>query len=391
MNTLDFDAVIIGGGMTGLAMAGQLGGLGLKTAIVEKQIPEPYHPTQNFDLRVSALSPQSVKMLENIGAWEHIENMRFCPYRQMRVWEMRGFGDVTFEASSIGEPCLGFIVENRIIQLALRESIDKMEEVDILSPATCLAFDRNGSGISVTLQDHRGLNCRLLIGADGANSEVRDSFGITIQTDTYNQSCLVASVITDHPQQEITWQRFTSSGPQAFLPLPGHHASLVWYDQREMIDSLIKLDLPKLGEKFQEKFPGELGLVKVHSRGSFDLFKQHAKNYVQSRLALIGDAAHTINPLAGQGVNLGFQDTQCLSQTISKALHQGTDWSSYRVLLEYQRNRRWVNELMLRAVDGFYYGFSNDIAPLKWVRNAILTGAKNPYVNRSVMRYAMGL
>ncbi len=377
--------------MTGLAMAGQLGGLGLKIAIIEKKIPEPYSSTQDFDLRVSALSPQSAKMLENIGAWECLKSMRFCPYRQMRVWEMRGFGDVTFEAAKIGEPYLGYIVENRIVQLALLESIEKIKEVNILSPATCLTFDRNGSGVSVTLEDQRVLKCRLLIGADGADSEVRDSFGMSIRSDAYNQSCLVASVITDYPQQEITWQRFTSSGPQAFLPLSGHHASLVWYDQREIIDSLIKLDLPELEKKFQEKFPVELGPVKVHSIGSFDLFKQHAKKYVQNRLALIGDAAHTINPLAGQGVNLGFQDTQCLSQTISKALEQGTDWSSYRVLMEYQRHRRWVNELMLRAMDGFYYGFSNDIAPLKWARNSILAGAKNPIINQSVMRYAMGI
>ncbi|MBV32159.1 MAG: 2-octaprenyl-3-methyl-6-methoxy-1,4-benzoquinol hydroxylase [Porticoccaceae bacterium] len=391
MHTLDFDVVIIGGGMTGLAMAGQLGGLGLKIAIVEKQLPTAYCASQPFDLRVSALSPQSVEILEKIGAWKGIGGMRFCPYSEMRVWEMRGFGDVTFEAANIGENYLGYIVENRVVQLALLECLSSMREIDIFSPVTCLAFYREGSDMLVTLEDRRVLKCRLLIGADGADSEVRDSFGISIRSDAYHQSCLVTSVTTDYPQQEITWQRFTSSGPQAFLPLPGHHASLVWYDERSEIENLVKLDSLQLEKKIHERFPGELGSVRVNSKGSYNLSKQHAKHYVQDGLALVGDAVHTINPLAGQGANLGFQDTQCLSQSISKALEHGTDWSSYRFLVEYQRQRRWTNELMLRAMDAFYYGFSNEYKLLKWTRNVALAAAKKPLINRNVMRYAMGI
>tara|TARA_B100001093_G_scaffold503122_1_gene557046 strand:+ start:67 stop:672 length:606 start_codon:yes stop_codon:yes gene_type:complete len=201
----------------------------------------------------------------------------------------------------------------------------------------------------------------------------------------------VTSVTTDYPQQEITWQRFTSSGPQAFLPLPGHHASLVWYDERSEIENLVKLDSLQLEKKIHERFPGELGSVRVNSKGSYNLSKQHAKHYVQDGLALVGDAVHTINPLAGQGANLGFQDTQCLSQSISKALEHGTDWSSYRFLVEYQRQRRWTNELMLRAMDAFYYGFSNEYKLLKWTRNVALAAAKKPLINRNVMRYAMGI
>ena len=276
-----YDAIVIGLGPVGSFMALKLEQRGMKVLAIDKE--KDIYPLP----RAVSMSDQGMRMHQSL----YLDDVYI---RNSDIPEGAGFVDENLEF--IGDPMImkGLNTHNgwppmqffhqpytdrEIREKLLNSNCDvfvghELTDIDDADQITKCAI--------TNLQNNEvfNLECRYLIGADGANSEVRDSFGITIQMDTYNQSCLVASVITDHPQQEITWQRFTSSGPQAFLPLPGHQASLVWYDQREIIDSLIKLDLPKLGEKFQENFPGELGLVKVHSRGSFDLFKHHAKNYV---------------------------------------------------------------------------------------------------------------
>ena len=388
---LDYDVIVSGGGMTGLAMAAQLASLDLQVAVFESRMPEPFVATEDFDLRVSAISPQTVALLQSLGVWQRVEAMRLCPYRRLRVWEMRGFGDVTFEAEQVGCPELGFIVENRLLQIALWKTLEALPQVHIHCPSECSEFQRVDDKIEILSADGQRFSGRLLIGADGANSAVRQAFGVGVRGARYRQSCLVASVTTEYPQQDITWQRFTRDGPQAFLPLPGRHGSVVWYHRAERVEALAALDHSTLAERMMATFPRELGAIKILAKGSFPLHKQHANAYVQQGLALIGDAAHTINPLAGQGVNLGFQDSAALAEVIAEALKTRSDWWSRAALLPYQNRRRWANGLMMHAMDGFYHGFSNDIAPLLWARNAALAAAKLPLISRPVMRYAMGL
>ena len=385
------DIIICGGSMIGAATALQLASYGIRVALIESASVKKFSPSQPFDLRVSALSPQTISLLNSIGAWEYVLRKRCYPYRRLRVWEKSGFGDVTFEAHQINREELGFIVENRIIRIALWERISETAIIDVYCPANFNKFAYLNNLIKVTLDDGNQLSAKLLIGADGANSAVREASQIKTSRYDYHQSCLVASVRAPSATKDITWQRFLKSGPQAFLPISPLDASLVWYHKSEFIRDLAKQDNAKLAKKIMHAFPKELGEIEVLSKGNFPLYKQHAYSYVSRGVALIGDAAHTINPLAGQGVNLGFQDSACLSQGIKMAMSQGQDWWSEEVLNRYQRQRRVINSIMLHAMDAFYYGFSNDFGPLKFARNSLLSFAKFPFLSQVIIRYASGM
>lgn len=386
----DFDVVICGGGMIGTAMALRLAPLGLTIALVEAKQPQAFAINQAFDLRVSAISPQSRGLLEQCGAWSMLENMRMCPYQYMRVWELAGFGDLTFAAKDVKVDNLGYIIENRLLQLSLWHNLAQWTNIELICPAKPVQINRLAKRYQITLDTQQQLHAKLLIGADGGQSVVRQSCGIGVNSSQYEQACLVASVATEIGQQDITWQRFTSTGPQAFLPLPGQHGSLVWYHQAEQIREMKDWSNQQVAMAISAAFPTELGSFSVLNKGHFRLQKQHAQAYTKQGVALIGDAAHMINPLAGQGVNLGFQDVACLAQLIQTALSQNQLWHSQQVLQQYARQRRLANGLMMTTMDFFYHTFNNQRAPLKWIRNGILAGAAVPAIKHHVIRYAMG-
>ncbi len=386
-----YDIIICGGGMTGAAMALCMANLKMKVAVIETSQPSKFLKDQPFDLRVSAVSPQTVTLLNSLGAWENILKMRCCPYRELRVWEKDGFGDVTFNANQIDRAELGFIAENRVIQLALWKQIKTKEYIDVYCPNVCERFEYRANAIYVDLNDGTRISGNLLIGADGAKSVVRTAFSIGSSQHKYNQSCLVASVRAETTKKDITWQRFLKTGPQAFLPLSKSHGSIVWYHNPNKINELVQLSNNDLASKIIKEFPRELGKIKVMEKASFPLHKSHASKYVKPKLALVGDAAHTINPLAGQGVNLGFQDVACLTEIIKAAQENGSDWSSQEVLMGYQTRRRFFNSIMMHSMDIFYYGFSNNFGPLKFARNSILSLARLPAISEPIIRYAAGL
>lgn len=386
-----FDVLICGGGMTGAGLASVLAQQGLQVAVFEAQQPPEFDLSQTFDLRISALSPQTQSVLARTDAWDNLKTMRACAYRRMRVWEVQGFGDLMFDAENVKLNELGHIVENRVTQLALWKTIEAQPEVTLLCPQKPIRTYRQGGTMHVVTESGQTYQGKLLIAADGGQSMVRQQFGIGVNRAQYQQACLVASVNTQLGQQDITWQRFTATGPQAFLPLPGQHGSVVWYHQADEVRRLNKLTNAELTTEIMAQFPTQLGKIEVQQKGYFNLQKQHAQEYVQDGLALLGDAAHMINPLAGQGVNLGFQDIACLDQVIAKARHAGKDWWRMEVLQEYQQQRRWANRLMMHTMDGFYHGFSNDKTSLKWLRNSALALASMGPVKRQVIRYAMGM
>ena len=391
MTKKSFDVLICGGGMTGAGLASVLAQQGLSVAVFEVQRPPEFDLSQAFDLRISALSPQTQSVLERSDAWQILQGMRACPYRRMRVWEMQGFGDLTFDASQVQATELGHIAENRVTQLALWQAITDMPEVTLLSPQKPVRTYRVGDQVHVVTESGEEYTGKLLVAADGGNSMVRQQFGIGVNRSQYEQACLVASVNTQLGQQDITWQRFTATGPQAFLPLPGQHGSVVWYHHADEVRRLHKLSNEELATEIMSQFPEQLGSIEVLEKGYFNLQKQHAQDYVQDGLALIGDAAHMINPLAGQGVNLGFQDIACLDEVIAKARAQGEDWWRAEVLEDYQQQRRWANRLMMQSMDAFYHGFSNEQSGLKWLRNSVLAVANLTPIKRQVIRYAMGM
>ncbi|MCQ8181278.1 FAD-dependent monooxygenase [Methylomonas sp. SURF-1] len=385
------DVVIVGGGMVGAALACSLGGSRLKVAVVEAQTPEPFSADQPHDLRVSALSIASKNILETVGAWEGVTSRRFCPFRRMRVWESSG--DTTFDSTDISYPELGYIVENRITQLALLDRLREFANVELLMPQVIKKIDYDGSQSCVTLESGRELQAKLLVAADGGHSRVRQAVGLGVTSWDYNQHALVIYIETTYPQQDITWQRFVSSGPQAFLPLTGNYASIVWYQSPDEVRRLQALPFEQLRAELVAAFPDCLGEVKqVLGVASFPLRRQHAQAYVKQGVALVGDAAHMINPLAGQGVNIGLLDAAALAEVVVDAHGRGKNFADVSVLRRYEAMRRNENLKMMTVMDVFYRSFSNDILPVKLLRNLGLGLAQRitPARNK-VMKAAMGL
>lgn len=387
----DYDIVIFGGGMIGAALATQLAPHGFSIALIETQAPQAYDLSQSFDLKVCALSPQSAQLMQQSKAWDILQSMRLCPYQRMRVWEMAGFGDLMFSAHQAGVTELGHIVENRLVQLSLWQALEADQQVEVICPAEPVNFTRNGKLVRIELNTGASISARLVVGADGANSKVRQAFGVGVNRGQYQQACLVASVNTQLGQQDITWQRFVDTGPQAFLPLLGQHGSVVWYHQVDQARALSKLSNSDLGDQIMAHFPAQLGAIEVTAKASFGLQKQHAQSYCAEAMVLLGDAAHVINPLAGQGVNLGFQDVASLSKVLKQARMQGEDWASINVLSRYQKHRKLANSVMLHSMDAFHHGFSHANTKTKWLRNLALSSAKMPLIKRQIVRYAIGL
>lgn len=385
------DVVIVGGGMVGAALACSLGGSRLKVVVVEAQTPEPFSADQPHDLRVSALSIASKNILETVGAWEGVTSRRYCPFRRMRVWE--NAGDTTFDSTDISYPELGYIVENRITQLALLDRLAAFDNVELLMPQAIKRIDYDGAQSVVALENGRELQAKLLVAADGGHSRVRQAVGLGVTSWDYNQHALVIYIETAYPQQDITWQRFVSSGPQAFLPLTGNYGSIVWYQSPDEVRRLQALPFEQLRAELVGAFPECLGEVKqVLGVASFPLRRQHAQAYVKQGVALVGDAAHMINPLAGQGVNIGLLDAAALAEVVVDACSRGKSFADVSVLRRYEAMRRNENLKMMTVMDVFYRSFSNDILPVKLLRNLGLGLAQRitPARNK-VMKAAMGL
>nr|WP_310615908.1 3-demethoxyubiquinol 3-hydroxylase [Pantoea cypripedii] len=390
MQDSHFDVVVIGGGMVGAALACGLAQQKFRVAVVERAEPAPFDAARAPDVRVSAIGASSVALLKQLNVWPRVQAMRCAPYRKLETWEWQT-AHVTFDAASLGLPELGYMVENSVLQRALWE---KMQEdgVTLCSPATLENLLPHSGGWHVQLDNGTTLDARLVVGADGANSRVRQLAGIGVHGWNYAQSCMLISVECEHEAGDATWQQFTPEGPRAFLPLFDRHASLVWYDAPSRIRQLQSMPLPQLEKEIHAHFPARVGRFQVTAAASFPLVRRHATRYVTTGLALVGDAAHTINPLAGQGVNLGYRDVEALLDTLVEARSQAELWSSLAVLQRYQRQRRKDNLLMQGGMDLFYFAFSNKLPPLRFARNLGLIAAEHAGVlKRQVLRYALGL
>jgi len=380
--TQAFDIILVGAGMVGAALATGLGHDGFRVAVIERTGAPAFDPDATPDIRVSALSAGSERYLQSLNAWPLIRSMRATP-------------------TDLGAPHLGHIVENRVTQLALWKTAEAEPNVTILSGHGVSSLVQNEDSVTVTLDNNQDLQARLVIGADGAMSGIRDMAGIGVTRDQYGQQAMVISVRYRGPVEDITWQGFFPSGPRAFLPLhsagpefPGESwGSLVWYDAPEQLARLKALPAPRLLEEIRKAFPDDLPeLTAIDDRASFPIARQHAKRYYSRRVVLAGDSAHTINPLAGQGVNLGFQDAQALQSILKEARRAGDDLADPRWLNRYEQQRRPANRRMMLAMDLFYHLFSNRIPPVHLLRNLGLGAARSlPFARNRVARYAMGI
>ncbi|WP_224164681.1 2-octaprenyl-3-methyl-6-methoxy-1,4-benzoquinol hydroxylase [Vibrio penaeicida] len=380
-----FDIAVIGGGMVGAAVAVGVAKQGKEVLVVEHHQPEAYDSTQPMDLRVSAISQSSVNFLEELGAWNTIESTRVCPYIRLETWDMPECR-TRFHSDELNLEQLGFIVENRMVQLGLWDAMAKLSNITLKCPDTLEAIEDNLDSRVLRLASGEEYQATWVIGADGANSKVRDIAQIGVTAWDYRQHCMLVNVTTDKPQQDITWQQFTSSGPRSFLPLPGYQGSVVWYDSPQKIRSLLAMNHTQLATTIMDEFPAELGTITVEQAGAFPLTRRHAQCYHQKGCVLVGDAAHTINPLAGQGVNLGFKDVKALlEQSDSLGLTK-------QALDQYQSIRKRDNLLMQTGMDVFYKVFKDTFPPIAFARNAALKLAEHSGpIKQQVLRYALGL
>ena len=385
------DIIIVGGGMIGAACAVGLGKLGLQVQLIERAPLPTFDAHSPYDIRISAISAASVNLLRQLGAWQYIENKRVCPYRALETWEIEGFSTY-FHSDDLKLPELGFMVENNVVQLGLWQALAAHPNVSTTLQANIEKQEKCGQNQRIFLTNGESYEAPLVIAADGAHSRLRQLAGIGLTGWQYRQSCLLILVETELAQQDITWQQFYPSGPRAFLPLLGNQACLVWYDSPQRLAYLKQLSQEKLGEEIMQAFPARLGQIKVQQSAGFELTRQHAQAYFNQGILLVGDAAHTINPLAGQGVNLGFKDVKTLLDVIESAVKKDEDFSAPSVLVRYQQRRKADNLLMQSGMDIFYKAFKEDILPLKIARNlALMAANKATPLKKQALKYALGL
>lgn len=395
------DIIIVGAGMVGAALACKLMQMrkDLRITLLEATPFVTSCDADHFDPRVVAITAASQQLLQAVGAWPAILQKRVCAYTRMEVWDGMGTGHIEFDCREVAEPTLGYIVENSIILEALLQQLQQTP-VELLCPAKVSAINlpTQQEPALVVLEDGRTLRASLIIATDGANSLVRQLANLEIREWSYGHTAIVCTVQTEKSHEYTARQVFSRQGPLAFLPLKHHegetqHCSIVWSAPTTFAEQLIAMDDESFAKVLGETFEHRLGkIISITRRYHFPLQQRHCKDYFKPGLVVAGDAAHTIHPLAGQGVNLGFQDVTVLAEEIERALQRHISLTDTSILKRYQRRRKGPNLTMMSAMEGFKQIFSHQDLPLRWLRNeGIKRIAEIPIVKRRLVREAMGM
>ena len=337
--TAAYDVIVIGGGMVGSSTALALAQQGFSVAIIERQkfANESFKPAEAYDLRVSAISPSSQDLLTELGVWSEITQIRSCDYHKMFIWHENGNAVVRFASEQIGLPLLGTIVENNLVQASMQRALQSLHNVSLYAEQQIELINNLSHEVEVKTSTGQHLHAQLLIAADGRESSVRRLLNLAVVRGSYQQTAIVANVSTEKSHENTAWQRFLSTGPLAFLPLPNGQSSIVWSADNERADELITLSDAEFTEALSEAFEFRLGAVtRTSVRAAFPLSWHNAQQWLQQRVMLIGDAAHGVHPLAGQGVNLGFADVAMLKQLFQD---QSTIYQP-RLLRQFERQRK---------------------------------------------------
>ena len=411
-----YDVVVAGAGMGGAAFAALLAtkelatsenGKKLRIAVLEARPFQMPDLSKTFDPRVVALTEPSRQLLETVGVWEHIAQQRVCPYQRMEVWEADGTGHIEFDCAEVRQPSLGHIVENALIVESLLQRLDELENVELLCPAKVVGLDRkpvegrargDEEGIAISLDDGSVVSTKLLAAADGAQSKVRELCGLQLREWDYGHHAIVTTVTTEKNHNFTARQRFLPDGPLAFLPLQTesgdcHQCSIVWSQQEDVAESLMSLDDAAFCTALEQAGSSSLGkIISVDKRYKIPLKQRHAVDYVVPGVALMGDAAHTIHPLAGQGVNLGFQDVIALVEEVERAVNRGLSPGDMSTLQRYQRRRKPHNLGTMAVMEGFKRLFEDQSLPVRLLRNDGMSAVNRlGPIKNLVIRQAMGL
>lgn len=377
----DYDLVIVGAGLVGASLACAIAQTGaaqdLRIAVIEASGELQHFSGESFDPRVVALTHASQQLLAEIGCWDDIVAQRVCAYRTMKVWDGEGTAAIEFDCAEVQKSHLGHIVENSVVVNQLRARMQQHNNIFLIQPAAVVEVipaQADWPRTRVRLSNGDEITAALLIAADGAQSKVRELGGFVTREWDYGQQAIITTVRTQHPHEFTAWQRFMHTGPLAFLPLQNgaevNQCSIVWSADNELAQALMSLDEESFCARLTEAFEARLG--KVHGcdkRYAIPLRQRHATVYIQPGIALVGDAAHNIHPLAGQGVNLGLLDVIALAQEIERALERGIPLADYSILRRYQRQRLAGNLGMMSAMEGFKRLFGNRTLAVNWLRN----------------------
>ncbi len=398
---MTFDLVIIGGGMVGTSLACALQESGLKIALVESYMPTAPSTSpdtvHDVDMRVSALNRASERFLKSIGAWSRIAENRLSPYDKMRIWDGVGTGHIQFDALELGELYLGHIVENRVTASALMAQLQQASNIHLFAPDTVKEIEEiqdDKNRYLVHLENGQMLMTPLIVAADGARSFVRNWAQFSMREWDYQHHGLVCTVQTELSHEACAWQRFTENGVLAFLPLPHNRlCSIVWSCPEEFAESLLAMDEDQFNRELSKAFEGKLGaVINTGPRAAIPLRQRHAKSYVKKGVVLVGDAAHTIHPLAGQGVNLGLMDAYVLADEIKQGLSRGLPPYNEQLLARFERRRMPENLSMMAAMESFKRLFAVQSPMIRWVRNWGMTKLnKLGFAKQHIAQQAMGI
>jgi len=365
------DAVVVGGGVVGTACALALAREGLQVALVEGREPAPWS-AQKPDLRVFAFAHDNAALLEALGVWPQVAQARARPYLRMRVWDAAGGGELAFDADTLGRRELGWIVENGLLVDRLWAALAPAG-VQVLCPARVEEMEQDARGVRLRLDDGRRIEAAVAIAADGGESTLRTLAGLEVARHDYGQRGVVGYVESERPNEDTAWQRFLDTGPLAVLPFDRHCSSIVWTLPDAEAERVLALDDEAFGRELTHAFAGRLGAMRpVSPRAAFPLRRQLANDYLAGRVLVLGDAAHVVHPLAGQGVNLGLRDVAALRALLRDALQRRVDWTAPHRLRRWARSRRSENTVAAYGFDAINKLFSNDEMHLTLARGALL-------------------
>ncbi|MED5413130.1 MAG: UbiH/UbiF/VisC/COQ6 family ubiquinone biosynthesis hydroxylase [Pseudomonadota bacterium] len=398
-----FDIVIVGGGMVGATMACLLRDLDLKIALVDRAKFDVLNlevTGGKFDPRVSAITTATKKIFLDLKVWPDIEAARCCNYLGMQVWDADGTGCINFSAIDLNQSELGTIVENSILSSALYKQISNQKNLSLLAPMNIASMEVSEGGTRLITDKGQQKTAKLIIAADGANSKIRELCRFSTREWEYNHNAIVTTVKTELAHEQTALQRFIDTGPLAFLPLAveqndsiQNYCSIVWTAIPKHAEYLMQLSDKNFCTELTKAIEGRLGNIEwCDKRFTFPLWQRHSIDYVKNNVVLIGDAAHSIHPLAGQGVNLGFLDAAVLARELHHGIEVGRELSDQTVLGRYQRKRKGHNLGMMWLMEGFKHLFAEQALPIRWLRNIGMSGVDNiSVVKNNLARRAMGL